>query len=268
MTKNMLFDFTAANYYTGVGLDLVSGPWEQKFWIANFNSGRNDTNLAAATSGNTGQPGLNTTPAFIYYVGYYQEEYWGLESTVYLVPSTGPGAATGTTTGRLAQVEIDGNYTRGTFNFNMQVTAGNQINGALGIDPNTGAPMDSTWYGLSTMVSKVLGSNWVVAGRMDYLNNQSNGGGIFPLVLSGTNPGGVVGDVVNGFIQDPADPTGTTGTNRAALTFAATYRLNPNAALRGELRRDFASTSAFYNWNSGTYQSTNNTVGLQAIVNF
>lgn len=259
VTKNMLFDFTAATYYTGLGLDLISGPLEQKIWIANVNSPRNDTTVGAGANG-LGQPAVNTTPGLIYYIGYYQEEYWGVESTIYWIPSAAGGF------GGVRQFEIDGNYTRGDFNTNLQFTAGGQDHAAA----NGG---DSLWYGFSAMVSEKLGTNWTIAGRADYLNNQNNGGGIWALVntcaTGCTNPGAVTGNVTNGFIQDlEGDPTGNTGTNRAALTVAATYRINPYAALRGELRRDFATTSAFYNWGSGTFQSTNNTVALQALVNF
>jgi hypothetical protein len=267
VTKNLLFDFTAAYFYTGVGLDLVRGPWETKLFLANFNSGRNDVVLS--NSAIVGDSNAASTPAFIFNATYAQDEFWGFEFTGYVVPS----AQTPTLgRGRMEQFEIDGNYTRGDFNGNLQFTVGTQQSGTFdGLN-------DSKWYGLSALISERLGSQWIIAGRADYIYNQDNGGGIYSLTSapiaytsppnpqSVTNPGGVVGDVLNGFGPDVNDPT--TGTNRAALTVAATYRLNPYAALRAELRRDFATTSAFYNFTNGTFQSTNSTVALSAIVNF
>ena len=259
VTKNLLFDFTAAYFYTGVGLDLVRGPWETKLFLANFNSGRSDVALKNAAI--VGDSNAISTPAFIFNSAYTQEEFWGVEFTGYVVP-TAPTPTGGT--GRMTQFEIDGNFTRGDFNGNLQFTIGTQQNGTFdGLN-------DSKWYGISSLISERLDSNWTIAGRADYIYNQDNGGGIYsltsaPLAAPG-NPGGVVGDVINGFGPDVNDPT--TGTNRAALTVAATYRLNAYAALRAELRRDFATTSAFYNFTNGTFQSTNNTVALSAIVNF
>ncbi|MDE2628413.1 MAG: DUF3138 family protein, partial [Burkholderiales bacterium] len=44
ITRNMLFDYTAGTFYTGVGLDLLRDTWEYKFVLGNFNSPRNDVN--------------------------------------------------------------------------------------------------------------------------------------------------------------------------------------------------------------------------------
>jgi hypothetical protein len=51
ITKNMLFDFAAATFYTGAGLDITSGPWETKFFVANFNSARNDCPVTTVGAG-------------------------------------------------------------------------------------------------------------------------------------------------------------------------------------------------------------------------
>ena len=131
---------------------------------------------------------------------------------------------------------------------------------------------------MSALASEKLNAQWTLAGRADYLYNQRNGGGVYTIssnLGSLSNPvytgSAALGDVVNGFGPgDPMDPgyDPSAGANRYALTVAATYRLNANVALRSELRRDFATTSAFYNFNSGGFQNTNTTVAFQAIVNF
>ena len=122
VTKNLLFDFTAANFYTGVGIDLVRGPWEYKFWLANMNANRNDI---AVTTTNDG--GLQS-PAFIYNATYAQDEFWGFEFTGYAAQVQN---FTTLKLGRLDQFEIDGNYTRGDFNGNLQMTVGQMANGAF-----------------------------------------------------------------------------------------------------------------------------------------
>ena len=258
VTHNLLWDFTGAYFYTGVGLDLVRGPWETKLFLANVNASRGDTKLAL---GGTGQSNNNT--GFIYNAAYTQEEFWGVEFTGYFLPNmpTPSGAA-----GNVSSFEIDGNYTRGTFNGNLQFTLGTQHNGAYRTDAN-GNLQDSRWYGMSLLLSERLNTRWSVATRLDYLNNQANGGGIFTLNSANAGISGV-GDAVNGFGPDANDPSGQTGTNRAALAFSTTYHVTQNASLRAEVRRDFASTAAFYDYNTGNMVSANNVVALQALVNF
>ena len=264
ITKNMLFDFTAANFYTGAGIDMIRGPWEYKFWLANFNTNRvtvgntNDATAAADTRA--------SEPAFIYNATYAQEEFWGFEFTGYEAHVVTPqGYSTGNLAqGRLDQFEIDGNYTRGNFNGNLQFTVGRLENGAF---DGSG---DARWWGFSALASQKVGANWVLAGRLDYLNNEANGGGLFTL---GNNVvgGATYGDVVNGFGAGDSNAGGydaTVGANRTSLSGAATYRVNRNVAFRGELRRDFSTKASFYNYGNGTFQSVNTTIGLQTIVNF
>jgi hypothetical protein len=257
VTHNLLFDFTGASFYTGLGLEMVRGPWDTKLFVANMNSSRGDTGLSLSGTGQS-----NQNVAFIYNATYSQEEFWGFEFTGYVAPNMAtPTGGTGT----VNSFEIDGNYTRGTFNGNLQLVAGTQQNGAY--TPDANGARNSSWYGLSMLLSERLNAKWAVATRLDYLNNQSNGGGIFTLSqANSSNPPTTTGDAINGFGPDAADPN--TGTNRAALAFSTTYHLSRNASLRGEVRRDFASTAAFYDFNTGNFTTTNNVVALQALVNF
>ena len=256
ITKNMLFDFTAANFYTGAGIDMIRGPWEYKFWLANFNSNR--TNVA---SSNAAADTRASEPAFIYNATYAQEEFWGFEFTGYEAHVGTPQGPLG----RLDQFEIDGNYTRGDFNGNLQFTVGRLENGAF---DGSG---DSRWWGFSALASEKVGANWVLAGRLDYLNNQANGGGLFTITNNVGGTSASYGDVINGFGAGDPNAAGydaTVGANRTSLSGAATYRLNRNVAFRGELRRDFSTKPTFYNYGNGSFQSANTTIGLQTIVNF
>jgi len=265
VTHNLLFDFTGASFYTGVGLDLVRGPWETKLFLANMNASRGDTTLSLSGMNQSSQ-----NVAFVYNSAYTQEEFWGFEFTGYYAP----GMATPTGgQGTVNSFEIDGNYTRGTFNGNLQFVVGSQQNGAYTADAS-GNPQDSSWYGMSLLLSERVDPRWTLATRLDYLNNSANGGGIFtlsqansgnPPSTTGTPPF-TTGDWINGFGPDVNDST--TGTNRAALSVSATYHLTQNASLRSEFRRDFASTAAFYDYNSGNRTMTNNVLALQALVNF
>ncbi|MGB9092673.1 MAG: DUF3138 family protein, partial [Gallionella sp.] len=173
---------------------------------------------------------------------------------------------------RLDQFEIDAWWTRADFNANVQYTIGRQKDAAT----NGG---DAGWWGISSLVSERVTERLTFAGRLDYLNNQKNGGGTFNLYDSNQYSGNAnlaaagagTGDGINGF--GPGDPTApgydiNKGANRTAISVSATYRLSQYVALRGEVRHDIATTAAFYNFNDGTFKKTNDTVGLQTVVNF
>jgi hypothetical protein len=261
ITKNMLFDFTGITMYTGVGLDIIRGPWETKLILANANTARNDASMfpcdADPTTLCSSQP--VKSPTFIYNVTYAQNEFWGFEFTGYegLIANAVAGGAS-----RLHQFEIDGNYTRGNFNGNLQFTVGRQANAAF----NTNG--DASWWGLSALVSQRVLPKLTLAARADYLNNEKNGGGIFN-VFSSTPL--AAGDFINGFGPgDPNDPAfdPNVGANRYSLSFAATYRLTPNVALRAEYRHDHSSTSSFYYFGDQSYRKDNDIFGLQTVINF
>ena len=253
ITKNMLFDFTAATMYTGAGLDLTRGPWETKLILANFNSARNDINNVACPVGTACASRPVRSPTFIYNVTYAQDEFWGFEFTGY------EGKVTNWVNGgasRLDQFEIDGNYTKGNFNGNLQFTVGRQANAALN---GTG---DSQWWGLSALVSQRVLPKLTLAARADYLNNEKNGGGTFNIGAQ---------DGINGFGAGDPNAAGydlNKGANRYSLSLSATYRMTPNVALRGELRHDHATTPAFYYFGDQSYRNNNDTFGLQTVVNF
>ncbi len=272
ITKNMLFDFTAATFYTGVGVDLVRGPWEVKLILANFNSARNDCPVTPVGAGAGTCAGTNTTPTFIYNATYAQAEYWGYEFTGYegSVSNWNKGGAS-----HLDNFEIDAWYTRGDFNTNLQYTIGRQANAANNPDGN-GDFQDAGWWGISSLVSERVTPKLTLAGRIDYLNNQRNGGGTFNVYNS--NPfnttlaaTGVAGDAINGFGAGDPNASGydaNVGANRTSFTVAATYRLTRYAALRAELRHDMSTTYSFYKYSDGSFTNSNDTAGLQTIVNF
>ena len=269
VTKNMLFDFTAATFYTGAGLDLTNGPWETKFILANFNSARND--CSATATGSTCS-GATKSPTFIYNVTYAQAEYWGYEFTGYdgSVANSNAGGVS-----RLDQFEIDSWFTRGDFNTNVQYTVGRQKGAANALDA-AGNTQDAGWWGLSTLVSERITPRLTLAGRLDYLHDEKNGGGTFNLYNSNLNSANtalaaVNGDGINGFgAGDPtaSDYDANKGANRYALSLATTYRMTRYVELRAELRHDIATKATFYYFKDGTFHKTNDTFALQTVVNF
>jgi len=270
ITKNMLFDFTAATFYTGAGVDITRGPWETKLILANFNSARNDCPATPVGAGANPCVGSSKSPTFIYNSTYAQEEYWGFEFTGYegVVNNWNAGGVS-----HLDQFEIDTWFTRADFNTNIQYTIGRQKTAANNVDA-AGNRGDSGWWGISSLVSERVTSKLTLAARLDYLNDQKNGGGTFNVYNSNPfNPTlaatGVTGDGINGF-GPGQNATGSNplGANRYSLSLSSTYRLTRYAELRAELRHDVATTQAFYYFTDGTFHKTNDTVGLQTVVNF
>jgi len=269
ITKNLLFDFTNPYFYTGVGLDLTRGPWETKLFLVNFNSARNDVNQctgATAGGGNVNCDHKNVHPTLIYNATYAKEEFWGVEFTGYEGIVANPVLGGNS---RLDQFEIDGNYTRGETNANLQFTVGQQQDAAY----NGGK---AQWWGISTLLSQRVLPKLTLGARLDYLNNQKNGGGTFATAIAIPNTidsssAAYLGDYINGF--GPGDPNAAgydpnKGANRSALSLSATYRLTPNVAFRGEFRYDYASTPSFYNYNDQSFRHSNQLFGIQSIINF
>ena len=274
ITKNLLFDFTNPYFYTGVGLDLTSGPWETKLYLANFNSARNDVNLCPTATPGGGNISCtnnkNMHPTFIYNATYAKEEFWGFEFTGYEGIVANPETFNNS---RLDQFEIDANYTRAEFNGNIQFTVGQQKDAAY----NGG---NAQWWGLSTLLTQRVLPKLTLAARFDYIDNHKNGGGTFatataiPSTIDTANPAVTnpfLGDFYNGF--GPGDPSApgfdvNKGANRSSVAFSSTYRLTPNVAFRAELRYDHATTPSFYYFNDQSFHNSNEVLGLQTIVNF
>jgi hypothetical protein len=295
ITKNLLFDFTNPYFYTGIGVDLVRGPWETRLYLANFNSARNDINGCPAatqtsdtnitspttfpqttvTGSNLACPSTsrNTAPTFIYNATYAKDEYWGFEFTGYEGVIANPMYITNNAlpaNSQLDQFEIDANFTRAEFNGNVQFTVGQQKDAAY----NGGK---AEWWGVSTLLSQRVLPKLTLAARVDYLNNHKNGGGTYATataVPSSLDNGGSVtylGDFYNGF--GPGDPNApgydaNKGADRSSLTLSSTYRLTSHVAFRGEIRYDHATTPSFYNWSNQTFSNSNQLYGLQTVVNF
>ena len=87
-----------------------------------------------------------------------QDEFWGFEFTGYAAQVQN---FTTLKLGRLDQFEIDGNYTRGDFNGNLQMTVGQMANGAFN-------GQDASWWGVSALASEKLNTQWTLAGRADF----------------------------------------------------------------------------------------------------
>lgn len=259
ITHNLLFDFSAANFYTGAGVELQRGKWLSKVMLGNLN-------LARVNEAKQQAPGL------FYRVDYAKGEYTGFGFA-----GVHSGFDDKTQFGRLDLVEVDGYFTRGDWNLQGQLSYGRQ--GANAFNGYSGDKQ--TWWGLSTLASFKLTPRLETIARFDFINNKRNGGGVF-----GSTFGGICADIGgaeancpdgrNGFgssmVFDGADwvvADPSKGTNRYALSLGLNYALMPGVNVKGEYRYDRSSGNVFQTMgDTPQYRRDNHVMGVSTVVSF
>lgn len=257
ITHNLLFDFSAANFYTGVGMELIRGKWDVKAMVANLNRSRIDSAKVK-------------TPGLLYRVDYSKGEFSGFGLS---------GIHTGfddkVQFGRLDIVEVDGYFTRGDVNFQGQLAYGRQ-------KPTPGNAFGAervSWYGLSALASYKLTPRLEGVARFDYINNSRNGGGLLGSTFGGVCKdttgadancpdgrngfgSGMVFDGTNWVVADPGK-----GSNRSALSLGLNYALMPGVSLKAEYRYDRSSADVFIT-DDGAYRRDNHLLGFSTLLSF
>ena len=255
ITHNLLFDFTLPTAYTGVGLEITEGKWIVKSMLANMNASKK-------ASG-------NNTPVLTYRVDYSRGEYQGFGfagvhgKAANFRADDGVGNPITSTPYSLADTavnlfEVDGYFIRGDWTVQGQVSVGKQRNAAVTADPVTGELRDAKWWGMSGLVAYKFTPRFEGTGRLDYVKNNKNGGG-----LLGYN----FADGRNGLGPDAAgDPE--VGANRSALTFGLSYLFDLNTTFKVEYRLDRANLPVFANLKDGTFKKSNSLFGASVLVSF
>ena len=259
ITHNLLFDFGAASYYTGAGMELIRGDWDVKAMLANLNMNSQQTRSSDT-------------------VLTYRGDYWVSEYT-----GVGFSGINGKAYGdRLDMFEVDGYYTRGDWNWQWQVGAGRWKNEAY--------DGDAKWAGASTLLSFNFTPRLTGIARLDYLKNDKNGGGTIGtyygdcLDASGiavscddsSSTGITAGDYRNGFGPTAADAiaydagtiTTLKGANRSALSLGLDYLFTENVKFKAEYRFDHADRPVFYFVKDGNYKKNNQLFGVSTVVSF
>lgn len=143
-------------------------------------------------------------------------------------------------------------------------------------DPLSGDLRDASWWGASTLLAYKFIPRWEVIGRLDYLNNKKNGGGLLTYTGYWDPLNGSVGDGRNGIGIDPTQDCATDatigacnkGANRMALSLGLSYLFNLNTTFKTELRLDRANLPVFYDIKSGEYRKSNTVFGTSVVVSF
>ncbi len=250
ITHNLLFDFVLPFAYTGVGLELTTGDWILKGVIGNLNSSK--------------KAQQENSPAFSYRGDYTIGEYSGLGFAGTF--GKAPNFVQGGRDTSFNLFEVDGFYTRGDWNFNGQISYGRQSDAAIALS-NSGNLQDAKWWGLSGLASYKITPLLEGVVRLDYLNNDENGGGLFGFGADCNNGIGSGFTGIDGEGLCIAEG-GSKGANRTAFSIGANYRLNEFTVLKTEYRYDHASRDVFYYVDKGEFKKSNSIFGAAVVVSF
>ncbi len=261
ITHNLLFDFTLPAAYTGAGMEITRGKWIVKGLVNNVNASRRNAN--------------ERTPSFAYRVDYSKGEFQGFgfagvhgKAANFRATGTNPvsGEDYDARDTRLNLFEFDAYFIRGDFTWQGQLSYGTQKAAAITADPETGALRDARWMGASTLMAYKFIPRWEVTGRLDYLQNKRNGGGLLAYTAA---------DDRNGIGPDPrlrCDDGWVEGcdkgTNRMALSVGLSYLYNLNTVLKAEARFDRANLPVFLDVRTGAYRKSNAVFGTSVVVSF
>lgn len=257
ITHNLLFDFSAPNFYTGVGLEVSSGKWLMKGMLGNLNRSRIDT-------------AQQRTPGLFYRVDYAKGEFNGFGFA-----GIHSGFDDKSQFGRLDIFEVDGYFIRADLTLQGQLTYGRQKS-TSGNGFNSGG---TSWFGLSGLAAYKLTQRLEGIARFDYINNHRRGGGLLGSTFGGVCKdlngidancpdgrngfgSGMVFDGTTWLVEDPSR-----GTNRYALSFGLNYALMPGVNLKGEYRYDRSTGRVFQN-SVGDYLRDNHVLGFSTVLSF
>ena len=269
ITHNLLFDFTLPTAYTGAGMEITRGKWLTKWAVANVNTSKRSSG--------------ETAPAFVYRVDYSRGEFQGFgfaglhgkaanfrpfSSIDGSVLNNLNGDALSASDTRADLFEIDGYFIRGDWTVQGQLSYGQQKRTAITLDAN-GNAQNARWYGASALAAYKFMPRWEMIGRVDYLNNSKNGGGLLGYTLS-DDRNGIGPDATLGCDPDTAASVDgcNKGANRTALSLGLSWLYNVNTTFKAEARFDQANLPVFYDFKTDTYRKNNTVFGTSVVVSF
>ncbi len=253
ITHNLLFDFTLPVAYTGIGLDVVRGKWDTKVMLANMNASIRSPQQKA--------------PVLAYRVDYAKGEFSGF-GFAGVHGKAANFADTGLPDSRVDTFEVDGYFIRGNWTLQGQMSAGQQKDASISVDPITGERRTAQWYGVSGLAAYKFTPTLEGLVRADYLNNRKNGGGLLGYASSDSRNGIGPGWSYDSDAGNWAQTNTERGANRFALTVGGNYNFNANTVFKLEYRLDRASEAVFFDARSGGYRKSNSLLSGAMVVSF
>jgi hypothetical protein len=268
ITHNLLYDFTLPTTYTGVGMEYIRGKWWSRWMLANVNTSKRNASEKA--------------PAFVYRVDYSRGEFQGFgfaglhgKAANFRADGANPisGEDYDTRDTRVNLFEFDAYFIRGDWTVQGQLSYGQQKRAAINAHPETGELRDSEWAGASGLVAWKFIPRWELVGRLDYLRNRKNGGGLLGYTVA-DDRNGIGPSRVFQTVDGPVDCAATwvagcdKGTDRQALSIGLSYLFNLNTTFKAEARYDRANLPVFLDVKTGEYRKSNAVFGTSVVVSF
>ncbi len=272
ISHNALFDLAGATAYTGAGMSytLNGGKGAFKWMIGNADSGYDaasstyspayyDVSSGAYVTSADSALGLYAADTSVKTLALAYRADWFISDTSYI----GLSGLHGSMNRNFTIMAIDGGITRGDWQYNGQLTAGQQARAAA----NGGT---ASWTGISGFTSYKIVPRLQLMGRADYIWNRANGGGTYAY-NGGSNTSGLGPKGLNsaGEIDYDAD-TGyaTTGANLTRLTLGTNYQINSNTQWKTEYRLDLSDGYNFLDYDGSTYRKDKTTVSTSLMLSF
>ena len=270
ISHNALFDLAGATAYTGVGMSytLDGGKGAFKWMVGNVDGGLDSasgTYAPAYYSGgtyytaDTSDLALYAADSSVKTIAFAYRADWYLSDTSYV----GLSGLHGSMNRNFTIMAIDGGITRGDWQDNGQVTAGQQARAAA----NGGT---ANWAGVSAFTSYKVVPRLQLIGRVDYIANSSNGGGTY-VVNGGSSSSGLGPKGLNAAGEIEYDATtglATTGADLTRLTLGTNYQINSNTQWKIEYRRDLSDGYNFLDYDGTTYRKDKTTLSTALMLSF
>ena len=259
VTRGLLLDFTEPTAYLGAGVDILSGKWEVKALLANYNA--------------TLQPARSRSPVLAYRVDYSKGEYSGFGfAGVHGKAANYSTAALDTAGVPVAQpdsmldlFEFDAYFIRGDLTLQGQFGVGRQRRASITAAAD-GSLRDAQWWGVSGLAAYKVTPRFEAVARLDYIDNSKHGGGLLQY-SSADARNGIGPDANLGCATARVDGCDR-GANRSALALGMNYLWTRNTTLKAEYRIDRASVPVFLDIKNGSYTRTNQLFGTSVVVSF
>ena len=259
VTRGLLLDFTEPTAYTAAGMEIISGKWDVKAVLGNYNQTKQSANRKA--------------PVLAYRVDYSKGEFNGfgfagvhgkaVNFSANVLDAN--GAVVAQPDSRLDLFEADAYFIRGDLTLQGQIGIGRQKNASI-TPAADGSLRDARWWGASALAAYKFIPRWEAVARLDYINNTKNGGGLLQYSAAdgrnGIGPDGNLG--CSTALVDGCDK----GANRYALAIGMNYLLNANTTIKAEYRLDRATQPVFLDVKSDSYRKSNQLLGASVIVSY
>ena len=272
ITHNALYDLAGATAYTGLGMShsLRGGTVALKWMVGNVDTSADSTDVTfsapldgvPATS-NIDANSLSAASSKAKTVALAYRADWTVNDTTYI----GLSGLHGSVNRSFNIMALDGGYTRGDWQFNGQLTAGQMDRAAA----NGG---EARWTGVSAFMSYKIVPRLQLLARADFIENGANGGGTYY-----DNGGAVGGPGVNGLGPEGLDATGnfaydtatglaTQGASLYRFSLGTNYQVNANTQWKTEYRLDQSTGYNFLGSDGVTYQKDKTTLSTAVVLSF